>query len=270
MLKSKLLSISIAIIVLLLVAGLASAGLAVGGAILEKDIAPGEHLTHVIQVSTRASDLPMDIKVEVMGYGQSLDGTNIELNSSQDNGPYSAKSFLKVSLESFHLEPGEVKQVTLEGDIPSDAKSGGRYALVNIHSLRMGNGTIGVILAVDVPIRLTINGSGTLDKGEIESLRLETPVSSKHLNLSLILNNTGNHHYRPQLEAIVKDKDGNLVANASTLLGYPLLPTYPRLFKLDIKPESNLKPGKYYVDATVKTKDGSVLATKEIQFEIKS
>ena len=268
--KSKIGLIIVALGLLLLANDFASAGLAVGNAILEKEIAPGGNISHLMTVSTRESDPSMDIKVDVMGYGQSLDGTNIGLNASRDTGTYTARPFLKASPDSFHLDPGKSQKVMLKGDIPSDVGSGGRYALINIHSLPMGNKSVDVVLAVEVPIRLTINGSDIINKGEIESLDLVEPVSSKEQKLSLILKNTGNHHYRPMAKTVIEDQDGTIVANASSPSVYTLLPNYSRLIKIDITPEPPLKPGAYTVNATVNMDDGTVLANKKMPLEIKS
>ena len=269
MLKSKLNRLYFATVFILLVTGIASAGLVVGGAILEKEIVPGEHLSHVMTVQTRESDPAMDIKVSVLGYGQSL-SEKIDLNASQDTSPYTARTFLKVSPNSFHLDPGKSIKVTLDGDIPKDVGSGGRYAVINIQSLPIGNGTLGYALAVDVPVILTINGSEILEKGEIENLSIVGAVSAEKQKLSLIFKNTGNHHYKAETEAVVKDQSGNIMANASIPMFESVLPTYSRLITLSITPKTPLRPGTYNVNTTVSLDDGAILATKETSFEVKS
>jgi hypothetical protein len=269
MLKSKLMIASMSLVFLILVAGLASAGLGTSGSKLEKEVTSGEHITHLMQVKTDASDQSMDIQVEILGYGQSQDGAKRELNASQDISPYTARPFLSVSPSSFHLDPGKTQDVTLEGDIPKDVGSGSRYALVKIHSGAMGEGTVGFILGIDVPILLTVSGSEILDSGEIENLSLEQPISADKQTMSLSFKNTGNHHYLPKVDAVVKDKDGSIVSNVPVPSPISLLPTYSRLFKFDLNPNTPIKPGTYNLNATVSA-DGNVLATKEVSFEVKS
>ena len=82
MVKSKSLVALTTLILLLLAVGTASAGLGTSGSKLEKEVSPGEHLTHVMQVKSDASDPPMDIQVELLGYGQAPNGANRELNAS--------------------------------------------------------------------------------------------------------------------------------------------------------------------------------------------
>ena len=270
MLKYRNVPISVALILLVLVTSLPSSGLSVGGTMLEKEVVPGDHITHEMSVGIRSTEKPVDIRVEILGYGQSSTVPRIALNASDDTSPYTARPFLKVSPDSFHLEPGKRQTLTLEGDIPKDVGSGGRYALVRVHTLPMGNGSVGFIAAVDTTILLTISGSEIQDKGEIESLKPEEPVSADKQKMSLVLKNTGNHHFYPLIRLLEKDKDGNIKANASFPIVDPLLPPYTRSFDFSLSPETPLKPGTYSVNATVSTKNGSILAFKETSLEIKT
>lgn len=266
--KNRIIQILIAILAFLLIAGLAS-GLNVGGAILEGDVLPGDHLLHKMQVSISDLDAPTDIQIDILGYGQALDGTNTELNSSRDTSPYSARPFLKISDDKFYLASGESKDVMLEGDIPADS-SGGKYALIYIHTAPQGNGSIGIATAVIVPVRLTIKGSELIHTSEIQNFTLIKPVSTKEQNISFIFTNTGNHHYKIQSDAVVTDKGGNIVANATVPNpGAPIIPGASRLIQFNLKPDSPLKPGDYSANVTVKQVDnGAVLASKEIQFKL--
>lgn len=267
---SKSISIFIFLVIFFTAADVASAGLRVAGAIVEKGVAPGDHFTQVINVSIRTTDEPMDLLADVIGYSQSINGDNLELNASQDTSPYSARSFLRVLPESFHLAPGESKDVTLEGDIPNDASPGGRYAIVKIQSIPKTNSTVGISVAIDVPVRLTITGPGILDKGDIESIELQHPISAKDQNITIVYKNTGNHHYKIKSELVAMDKDGQIVANASSPLSNNVLPTTSWQIEFHLKPLTDLKPGAYSLNATIEKEDGSLLASKEVQFEIKS
>jgi hypothetical protein len=247
----------------------ALAGLGVSGVILMADVNPGQSITHEIIVDSDQTDSPMDLVAEVVGFGQSLDGANIELPPEEDLSPYSARPFLKVAPASFHLEPGISQKVVLEGTVPQDVGSGGRYALVSIHSKPMGNGNVGVSLAMDVLVALKIAGTDLQKTGEITSLELLKPVTAEHQNVSLIFKNTGNYHYKAYAEAVLSNNDGEVITNASTPLSFSsVLPTMLREFKIPLSPEKKLSPGRYNVNASVSLEDGTVLATKEIDFKI--
>lgn len=255
---------------LFLVSPLASAGLGVSGAILERTVDPGETFTHEMTISSDSTSPPMDLTVDILGMNQTIDGDNIELKADDDLGPYSARPILKATPGNFHLEPGESQKVVVEGKIPNDSRPGGRYALINVHSLPIGNGTVGIIVALEVPVRLTISGPGLKKAGRIEDLKLEEPVSSRQQNISLILRNTGNCHYKAIADVVLKDIRGDLIANASTQTSSNILPGASRIFQISTAPKKKLMPGKYLVNATIKLVNGSILDTKEGQFEVKS
>jgi len=268
MMKSKLPLISLILLSLLLAAGPANAGLRVDGAVFEEDAAPGEHVSHDILVSTKSTDSPLDLKVEIFGYGQALDGSSISLNATQDTSPYSARPFLKSSIDRFHLDPGESKSVTIDGTIPSDASAGGRYAMVNILGSRPSNNSVGINVAINVPVRLTVNGAGLEEAGRIESFALQEPISARGQNVSFIFENTGNQQYRFITEAVVLDKGGRVAANATMDQPARSIPTYSRRVDLKLTPMESLSPGTYNLTTTVKTESGAIIATKETSFDI--
>ncbi|RQW81220.1 MAG: hypothetical protein EHM14_01870 [Methanothrix sp.] len=266
--NSKLLLISLSLLALLLGMGPASAGLRVDGAVFEEVAAPGQHVSHEAIVSTKTSDSPLDMKVKILGYGQTEDGSSAALNETQDTSLYSARPFLKATPESFHLEPGESKSVVIDGTIPSDAAVGGRYAIINILSAHPSNNSVGINVAINIPVRLTVNGTGVLDAGEISNLTLREPISGKEQNVSFIFKNTGNHHYKFQAEAIVKDSSDRIVANATAKQAARSVPSYSRKIELKLIPAESLPDGTYNLTTTVKTDDGTILASKETTFDI--
>jgi hypothetical protein len=119
-------------------------------------------------------------------------------------------------------------------------------------------------------VNLTISGSGITRKAAIENLSLEEPISARQQNLSLVFTNIGNIAYIPKITAMIKDKEGNVAANSTMPSQYVLLPTFSRLNQLRITPMTPLSPGTYNVNATVSLSDGTILATKETTFEVKS
>ncbi len=266
--RIRLVLMAYVLIFLFLALPIASAGLGVSGAIVDRKVDPGDTFVHDMTVSSDSDSPPMDIVVEILGLNQSIEGENMELKKEENTGPYSAHAFLTASPERFYLAPGESRNVLVEGTIPANATPGGRYALVNIHSLPIGNGTIGIVVAIDIPVRLTIQGPGLMKTGKIESLELEEPISPRQQNFSLIFKNTGNLHYKARADAVLKDKDGNTIASTSTPLSSNIIPDASRLFRIAFASEEGLKPGVYCINATVKQEDGSILVAKEVQFRL--
>lgn len=269
MIKINIMILALILVSILLAIGTASAGLGISGAIFEANVAPGQHIIHEMLVNIDATDQPMDFLVNVMGFGRTLDGASAEISSELDSSPYTARPFLNVYPSSFHLEPGSSKDVVLEGTIPLDVGEGGRYALVNIRSLPIGNGNIGMAVAIDIPVRLTIANTRLVKTGEITNLSVDKPISIKALNVSLLFNNTGNYHYNAFAEATLMDVKGNILANSSTPLTTSLvIPMTVRQFKIRLVPKQELRTGIYRINSTVRLEDGTRLAEKEISFKI--
>lgn len=252
---------------LLLLAAPVSAdpGLKVTGAKCTASVAPGQTITHRMTVGIGESDPAMDISVDVKGFGQSLDGTYQELGVQADTSPYSVREFITLDKRSFHLDPGESQQVTATISIPEDVGSGGRYALIYIHSKPTGEGSVGYVTAVDVPIALTISGTELIKTGEITDISVSP---DKPIAVSTTFHNSGNYHYRAKNEVKLKDEAGNILATAVTSpTSSSIIPPYSYQFKVSLSPEQELSPGKiYYVDSEVTLEDNTVLDTKEESF----
>lgn len=270
--KPKFLFAKLALFLLLFVP--ASSGLGVEGVIFEAEAAPGQHIEHEITVSLRENEAPMDLQVDIQDWGQTLEGSNQELEEGAA-ASCSARGFLKAFPSSFHLLPGESQKVQVVGEIPEDVGSGGRYALISVHSLppaeedEGSEGNVGVAVAINALVRLTISGTELSKRGEITDMRTEDPSLEKHQNISLIFKNTGNYHYKACAKAALKDEEGNLIANSSSPLSSNMIPSASRIFFLSLMPEKELLPGTYCISAIVEQEDGTVLATKEMEIKIK-
>lgn len=264
----------LAAVILLLAFAPASSGLGLEGVIFEAEAAPGQHVSHEMTVSLRENEAPMDLQVDILDWAQTLDGSNQEPEDGVKSN-YSARGFLQASPVSFHLKPGGSQKVLVEGDIPIDVGSGGRYALISVHSLapeeeEESEGSVGVAVAINALVRLTIAGTEISKTGEMTGMSIEAPTSNERQNISLTFNNKGNYHYKAIAKAALKDKDGNLLASSSSPLSSNIIPSAARIFSICLTPEEKLLPGTFYIDATVEEEEGNVLASKETEVEVRA
>lgn len=241
-------------------------GLGVSGVIFEADVSPGDSISHEMTVSLREGEMPLDLVVRVEDWNQSIDGVNQPQEEMAGQSTYSARSFLKAEPSKFHIDPGESRKIVLRGDVPLDVGAGGRYALIGIYSIpeKAGEETensIGVSVAINALVRLTISGTKLSRKGDITSMRMD----DKCQNLSLVFKNEGNYHFKASARAFLKDSVGNILANSSSPLSSNILPEASRLFQLALLPEEELKHGSYFVNASVESEDGTLLASREIE-----
>jgi len=161
------------LIILVICPGPASAISVVGAKYMET-VNAGDTVTHTMTVSTKATDPSMDIVVDVLGFEQTKGKSYSPLSAADDASPDSARKFITLDTGSFHLNPGESKNVTATIVIPEDAGDGERYAIISIHNTPAGVGTTPFITAISVPVTITITQHGH-QKGTAEG-------SGKHKN----------------------------------------------------------------------------------------
>jgi hypothetical protein len=248
----------------------------VSGVIFNPEVNAGEHVSHEITVSQKSTENATDLTIDLYDWNQTIDGSNIVGEEGSVKTPYSAKSFLNVTPSSLHLEPGSTKKILVEGDIPADTSPGGRYAIVSIMDspklAGKGEGTAGlvsVVVGYKALIMIKVRGD-ILQTAEITDLSVEKPISPKQQNVTMTLKNTGNFHYKPDIELAIKDKNGNILANDTLVTNSSIIPPFSHNFRLSLKPENGLEPGKYLISARVSLKDGTKIASKEMEIEIKT
>ena len=248
----------------------------VSGVIFNPEVNAGEHVSHEITVSQKSTENATDLTIDLYDWNQTIDGSNIVGEEGSVKTPYSAKSFLNVTPSSLHLEPGSTKKILVEGNIPADTSPGGRYAIVSIMDspklAGKGEGTAGlvsVVVGYKALIMIKVRGD-ILQTAEITDLSVEKPISPKQQNVTMTLKNTGNFHYKPDIELAIKDKNGNILANDTLVTNSSIIPPFSHNFRLSLKPENGLEPGKYLISARVSLKDGTKIASKEMEIEIKT
>ncbi len=268
--KSVVVAPALSLALILLAVMPACANLTLVGAKYEANVIPGQHIEDEIELNLGAEDLPVDIMTEILGLGQSPNGVYTMIESDQDDGLYSAKPFLNISPSNFHLNPGESKKMLISGDVPLDIGDGSRYALASIRGISKGSGPVGVSLVLNVPILLNITGSKLSKTADIVGLDTSKPVNNNWKNATLTLKNTGNTNYATIVKAVMKDGEGNVIANSTTINQVlpPILPGKLREYALQLKSNRTIEPGNYALNATAYLEDGTVLASKETAFDV--
>ena len=231
-------------------------GLTVSGAKIETVVSPGSEYVYNMKVDN-TSDEPMDIAVEIKGYGMSADRDFIALEPEEDKSPYSAREWLTADPSNFHLEPGASQEVKTTARIPSGTGEGGRYAIVLIHTISKG-GMVSTITAVAARVLFTISGFSVNTASEITQISLAKAASGAPAGLTVTVANKGNYHFKPEIQAKLINGD-KVVATASVAPGWPIIPGYSRQFKIDFPGQESLPAAKYKVDIEVKDGAGNLL-----------
>ncbi len=260
--KKGIISIVLAICLLFaLTSPVLAGGLTVHGGKIETSVSPGNDYSYTMKVEN-TSDEPMDIGVEVKGYGISANRDFIALELAEDKSPYTARELLAVSPDNFHLEPGDSQVITVTAKIPPGIGDGGRYAIIFIHTAPKGE-MVATISAIAARVLLTIDGSNLIHNSEVTLLE----KISGELEALVTVANNGNHHYKPHIHGALRKGD-KILATASIDADWPMIPGYSRQFKLSFVGDELLPPDNYEVDIEVRDDSGNLVAQHTSSFEV--
>lgn len=257
----------VALLALILAASApALAGLRLAGAIIQDTLAPGETASYVINVGNTAEG-PMDIAIDIRGLGNYLSGGPNTLQPSEDQSPYTARGYVSASPSSFHLEPGQSQDVTVNAALPADAGDGGRYATVYIYTIPSGSGML-TSAAVVSQLYITIENSNLIRSGDLTSLELAPPQSQQAFSVSATVLNTGNYHYKLSFNGTVTNSQGQTVGETlQTNSIYTLIPTFfQQVDQIPFNIYSDLPAGVYTVEVEARTQEGVFLDSGTVQF----
>jgi len=247
-----------------------TASMTVVGSKYMGDISPGTTDTHIMTISSKPGDAPMDLSIAVMGFGETPGQNYISLPPADDTSPYSARNFITLDAQSFHLNPGESKTVKATIAIPKNVGDGGRYAMIQLKTGATGSGSTGYVTAISVPVMITIAKSAITQKGTITDVNVGDIVAGQPFHIVTALQNSGNHDYYSTKNTVtITDSAGNVIGTAGTEpSSSTIIPTYTVNF--DVPFDKPLSLGTYTIKSQVSLGDGTVLDTKTIPFEMKT
>ena len=265
--KKGLVGLAAALCLLLVLALPIFAGLRVTGPKIESTVAMGSETTYTMNIAD-TTDAPMDVAIQVKGYGDAQSGVDI-LDPEEDSSPYTARNFLSVSPDRVHLEPGESQDIVVTAKIPVEIDGGGRYAIIDIHTVPPEGSSFATVAAVAARVLLTIEGSDLIKSAEISEIQLAESESAEPLEMMAIVKNTGNYHFNISATGSVKNEHGKVVATSSPLqTQFPLIPTYSRQISFPLKASESLPAGKYQLELEVRADDGTLIAQETGQIEL--
>jgi hypothetical protein len=245
------------------------AGLKVVGSIYGGTLTPGSTDVHTMTISTQPDDPPMDLTVDVLGFGQTPQQSYQSLSPELDTSPYSARTFITVDPQTFHLNSGESQVVKATISLPNNAGDGGRYAIITIRNAPIGNGTTAIVTAVSVPVIVTIKNSAMIRTGTIDKVTVSEVVPGQPIRITTMLKNTGNSHYIPKINVTVTDSAGKIVADvASDSSPRAIIPIATVNYEASLG--TDLPPGAYTATSKVTLEDGTVLDTKTTTFVVQA
>lgn len=125
------------------------------------------------------------------------------------------------------------------------------------------------MVAVKVPVLLTIKGSQLIHQGRITSITIGKIVSGQPVTIITAFENTGNHHFRVKGEVIVSNPQGKVLDTIHlSLTPRPVIPGLSVGLKAIYTPKTKLAPGVYSVKSRVMLEDGTLLDEASGSFEV--
>jgi len=244
------------------------AGIKVLGSKYMSSLSPGDTVVHTMTVSSSLEDSPMDMQVDVLGFGQSLQKSYTSIPPADDTSPYSARSLITLSSPSFHLNPGESKVVSATIAVPQNVGDGGRYAIITIRNAPMGNGTTLIVTSIAVPVLITIANSKITPAGTIINVKTGDIVPGQPIRFTTMLKNTGNIHYYDSKNIVnITDSTGKEVAGVATEPSTSAIIPGSTV-NYDLILQTPLPPGTYTASSKVSLQDGTVLDTQTTSVEV--
>jgi P pilus assembly chaperone PapD len=261
--------VTIGIIIFLILCPLPVMAIKVGGSIYSGNIAPGSTTVHTMTISTNPGDAPMDLTVDVLGLGQSLQQSNTGLSPEKDTSPYSARTFITVSPQTFHLDPGKSQEVKATITVPQNAGDGGRYAIISIHNAPTGTGSTLIVTGISVPVVITLTGTATNMKGAITDVAVADVIPGQPIKITTSLKNTGNYHFKVKNNVSITDSTGKIIVEGgSGISSRSIVPPFTGEYEVNLA--APLPMGTYTITSVVSLADGTILDSKTKPLEIKN
>lgn len=158
------------------------------------------------------------------------------------------------SAEPVSLKENEAKKVDITLTLPADAAPGGHYAAIGwgVLSDPAEKGTVSIMGEIMTNIALDVPGA-VFEKGEITSFSTKDKLAKYDrlpIDFSIRVSNSGNRHFKPTGNVVIKDMFGRVAASLPVndgIGGGNVLPKSTREFSVSWK--EGLAFGKYTATA---------------------
>lgn len=226
---------------------------------IEQNVSPGANFLGNITV-TNEGDETKHFEIIVAGYGQDLSGLALPLGSEEDVSSYTGRELVTVSPSVLDIPPRQSRTVSSAITIP-DGAEGGRYALILVRIGGEGEGGVVMYSQIAVSLRLTIAGSTLVKNGTSGTVEVTQEYAQEPITFLTPFTNTGNVHFRPTGEVIIRTEAGEEFNRQPILAAY-VIPGYTRQLRAVWQPEE-LPVGSYTVESVITLEDDTILSQQD-------
>lgn len=240
--------------------------LAVSPQILDLTANPGDSLNNVFRL-TNASDVSVEIKTTPKNFTPRGEEGAVDL--TEDKTSYSLAEWLTVNPETVTIDAGQTEDFSVSIDVPENAEPGSHFGSVVFQTIPPEQeGSTALVSQEIAPVILVRIAGDTTESVEIEEFKSEFGFYSNERAISLIsrLKNTGNVHFKPTGQIVIKDMFGSEVASIP-LDNRNVLPDSIRQITSEWLTDG-FKMGRYTATLTVVFGDNDEIRTAETSFYI--
>lgn len=171
---------------------------------------PGDQISNVVRVFNNG-DTPMSVAMEIRDFTAAGERGEVALGTLE-NQSFSLTHWVKVSPETFVLEPRSFKVVDFNITVPPNAEPGGHYGTI-LASLTSTAESTGAALAQKIGSLLLLQVSGEIQE-HMGVSSFVAPGFSEYgpVALTARFENTGSVHLKPRGFIVVKNMLGDEVA----------------------------------------------------------
>jgi hypothetical protein len=231
------------------------AGISIDQSVFAFDASPGENQNFTLNVKNITSD-NQEVTFEASNYSI---GNNNEISFiAGDNEASGLKNWLSSDIPVLTLKPGEEREISFALKIPANAAPGSHSGAVLAKSRAQAE-TSGPQISGRVAAHVLVNVKGELNGGGKIDYFYAPIFSGKNVDISATFENTGNVHYIPHGEIIIK----NLItkkAQSSILDKHFVFPGKSYTFSIEEKIPSVL--GIYSAEANFVDGEGKVYTAR--------
>jgi hypothetical protein len=195
----------------------ASTGLTISPPINELNANPGDSYTGKIKV-TNNSTITSTVEVAAKDFGATDESGAPTVLEDTQKSSYSLKSWVTLKEVKVNIEPKQYYEFNYTLDIPKTAEPGGHYGMILFTpSVATTAQTAGSSVSVGVQVgsMVLVNVSGdSITAGSIKQFMTDKKFYSyKPVEFTTRIENSGNVHFKPSGNLIVKNAFGKQVAN---------------------------------------------------------
>lgn len=234
--------------------------------LLEVTANPGEVITSTFRLTNASSE---NIAIKTIPKNFTPNGEEGAVNLTEEDTTYAIANWINVSPETSNVAANKTQDFEVSIDVPSNAEPGSHFGSVVFQTIPPENDEAAALISQEIaPVILVRIAGDTTEVAAIEEFKTGSNFYSNENSVDIIsrLKNTGNVHFKPTGQIVIKNMFGSEVAKLD-LDKKNVLPDSIRQFVNEWQIDG-FKVGRYTAELTLVTGDDNNIQTAKTSFII--